>query len=234
MIEHVSNLMNIPEDLESAVLGLKDLGELVTAAEWQRAALVFAFTYEGRPGGRSTGQECAVALTMDEFSKLGLVGLSSRTTVRRYRQAWKLAIQDGFATFVMPGDEIALPEVDWNAYFNPPKPPRAPKEKRGRASTHPRGESVSEGDSDGITDAGESGIDLDATKPGNKWAAKGLLLVEGIETKRVSEQYRGGLERIKDALAGIAQPGADADIWYLKAAQALADLTASLDAETSQ
>ncbi len=225
--------MRIPDDIESAVLDLKGLGELVTATEWQRAALVFAFTYEGRPGGRSTGQECSVAKTLDEFAKLGLAGLSSRTTVRRYRAAWKLAIQDGFATYVMPGDLVALPEVDWNEYFNPPKPPREPKEKHAKVSGEPQGDSVSEGDSGGIADDERSGIDLDATKPGNRWARKALLITEGIETKRVPERYRGGVDRIAEALASFARPGARYDLALLQAAQALGDLAAAMGEEES-
>ncbi|KIA60245.1 hypothetical protein FG87_38165 [Nocardia vulneris] len=135
----------------------------------------------------------------------------------------------------MPGDLVALPEVDWNEYFNPPKPPREPKGKRAKASTRPEGASASESDSDGNTGAAEPGVDLDATKPGNRWARKALLIAEGIETKRIPERYRGGVDRIAEALASFARPGARYDLALLQAAQALGDLAAAMGAdETSQ
>ncbi|MFE2997984.1 hypothetical protein ACFXG4_23560 [Nocardia sp. NPDC059246] len=230
MIPELVNEMQIPNDIESAVLDLKGLGGLITAAEWQRAALVFAFTYEGRPGGRSTGQESPVALSIDEFSKLGLAGLKSRNSVRKYRRAWALAIQDGFATYIMPGDLIALPEVEWDEYFNPPKAPQGPSEGSGDTEPKPKRETGSTGESEPDTGLPED-IDLDVTKPGAKRSRQGFQLLQGIEPARVPEKFRGGLERLKTGLTEMAEPGANYELVYLKMCQALGDLTAVLNTE---
>ncbi|QIS16475.1 hypothetical protein [Nocardia arthritidis] len=233
-----ANEMRIPDDIESAVLDLKGLGELVTATEWQRAALVFAFTYEGRPGGRSTGQESPVAKSIDEFAKLALAGLKSRNSVRKYRRAWALAIQDGYATHVMPGDIIALPEVDWDEYINPPKASRKPSEPRKGRATGSADNRASKSESEGLSAESDSSldddIDLDATKPGNKRARKALLIAEGIETKRLPERFKGGVTRIKDALIGFGQPGANHETLYLYMCQALGDLATVLEEEPTK
>ncbi|WP_019164261.1 hypothetical protein [Mycobacteroides abscessus] len=110
-------MTKIPESIEDAVLNLKGLGELITASEWQRAALVWAFTYEG------TNQNDACSdvnkRSLSSFASLKVTGLGSRTTIIKYRKAWKLAIDNGFATDVKPGDLIDLPDVEWQEYFNP-------------------------------------------------------------------------------------------------------------------
>lgn len=107
--------MRIPEDIEDAVLNLKGLGELITASEWQRAALVWAFTYEAK-NQNDAGKDLSQRTSVNEFARTGVM---SRPTVTKYRRAWRLAIENGFATDVKPGDLIDLPEVEWQPYFNP-------------------------------------------------------------------------------------------------------------------
>lgn len=111
--------MQIPNNIEDAVLGLKGLGELMTAQEWQRAAIVWAFTYEGK-----NQYACSDVSrhSLSQFAKLEIAGLASRNTILKYRKAWALAIAEGHATDVKPGDLIDLPDVEWKPYFNPPKP----------------------------------------------------------------------------------------------------------------
>lgn len=81
---------------------------MITASEWQRAALVWAFTEEGKPGPKkdlpTNGH-----LSVSSFAALEINGLTKRDTVAKYRKAWKLAIDNGFATDVKPGDLIDLP-----------------------------------------------------------------------------------------------------------------------------
>lgn len=106
-------MTKIPESIEDAVLNLKGLGELITATEWQKAALVYAFTYDGvnQYAGKDLNR-----LSVSDFARTGAM---SKPTVIKYRKAWKLAIDNGFATDVKPGDLIDLPDVEWQEYFNP-------------------------------------------------------------------------------------------------------------------
>ncbi|CPR33704.1 Uncharacterised protein [Mycobacteroides abscessus] len=111
-------MTKIPESIEDAVLNLKGLGELITASEWQRAALVWAFTQEGKPGPPGD-RTTSGPISINDFTRQGISGLKSKETVRKYRRAWSKAIADGFTTNVKPGDLIDLPEVEWQPYFNP-------------------------------------------------------------------------------------------------------------------
>lgn len=109
-------MTKIPESIEDAVLNLKGLGELITASEWKRAAIVWAFVKDGAKGRKRITSD---TLSVRAFADLGISGMSSTTTVMKYRKAWKLAIDHGFATDVKPGDLIDLPDVEWQEYFNP-------------------------------------------------------------------------------------------------------------------
>ncbi|MDB2207318.1 hypothetical protein [Mycobacteroides abscessus] len=79
------------------------MGELITASEWQKAALVYAFTYDGvnQYAGKDLNR-----LSVSDFARTGAM---SKPTIIKYRKAWKLAIDNGFATDVKPGDLIDLP-----------------------------------------------------------------------------------------------------------------------------
>ena len=79
--------MKIPQSIEDAVLDLKGLGELVTASEWKRAAIVWAFTKEGEKGRKRT---TSGAFSVRAFADLAISGLSSQDTIRKYRKAWRL------------------------------------------------------------------------------------------------------------------------------------------------
>lgn len=104
---------SIPSSIEDAVTELKGVGELLTAKEWQRAAIVFAFTRDGVRGPGATETLRTEGLSIPEFSALGISGLKSDQTVRKYRKAWATAIEDGHATEVRPGDVAQLPDVEW-------------------------------------------------------------------------------------------------------------------------
>ena len=69
-------------------------GQFTTAKEWQRAAIVYAFTYEGTggPSGNRNAGENSSALTVSEFAVLGVKGLATRDSVRNYRKNWEWAI----------------------------------------------------------------------------------------------------------------------------------------------
>lgn len=108
------NTLDIPENIEDALLDLKGLGELITASEWKRAALVWAFTYEGT---NQHGKKFPGRLSISEFADMKISGLGSRPTVRAYRKAWKKAMDDGIACDVQPGDQIELPDAEWSDYY---------------------------------------------------------------------------------------------------------------------
>lgn len=90
---------------------------MITASEWQRAALVWAFTTGENKGGRGKNLPTNGQVSISSFAALEISGLTKRDTVAKYRKAWKLAIEgseelglkDGVATDVKPGDLIDLP-----------------------------------------------------------------------------------------------------------------------------
>jgi hypothetical protein len=140
VLNHVQNhqtsrehsLIQIPSSLEDAVLDLKGLGELVTASEWKRAAIVWAFTEAGKPGPGNRATSGPISI--NDFCRHEISGLKSKETVRKYRKAWKLAIDKGFATDAKPGDEVKMPDVEWQLYFNPKVPLAKSKSPANRKS----------------------------------------------------------------------------------------------------
>ncbi|QOF31949.1 Uncharacterised protein [Mycobacteroides abscessus subsp. massiliense] len=101
---HRTHVHRLPGLRTQVGLDLKGLGELITASEWKRAAIVWAFTSGAVKGHKSTS-----GLSVSDFLAHDINGLNSKTTVAKYRKAWKLAIERGFATDVKPGDLIDLP-----------------------------------------------------------------------------------------------------------------------------
>ncbi|HTF54798.1 MAG TPA: hypothetical protein VK735_45770 [Pseudonocardia sp.] len=94
--------------------GLQGLERLLTAKEWERAAIVHAFTRndgKGRPEKMSDSGHFPA--TVADFAKLGFAGLKKRATVATYRKRWQEAIEAGLAPSVQPGDEIELPNLPW-------------------------------------------------------------------------------------------------------------------------
>lgn len=111
-------VFDVPDSIEDAVLNLKGLGELITASEWRRAALVWAFTHEGRGHFASSDEKSPDGTdTISQFADRKIQGLKTRDTVRAYRKAWKQAIEDGIACDVKPGDNIQLPDAEWSNYY---------------------------------------------------------------------------------------------------------------------
>lgn len=108
--------VTIPATIEEAQESLGSLGALLRAKEWERAAIVYAFT-EPDPGAKraqtSGGNPPEVGLSITDFAALGIAGLTTRETVREYRKAWQIAIDDGQAVAVGPGDDVELPTRKW-------------------------------------------------------------------------------------------------------------------------
>lgn len=109
----------IPNTIAEARESLGGIGRLLTAKQWERAAIVYAFTKEVGRGGNH-GNDGNPALTIAEFAGHKIVGLSTREQVTAYRAAWQAAIDAGKAEPVQPGDVIEPPAMDWKESFGSP------------------------------------------------------------------------------------------------------------------
>lgn len=106
--------ITIPASIDEAITSLTGLDGLLTAKEWERAAIVWAFTHEGAPGSHWSEKRSEITtLSSRDFAKLGIAGLRSDQTVRRYRQAWQAAIGAGLARETHPGQVTELPGMAW-------------------------------------------------------------------------------------------------------------------------
>ncbi len=94
----------IPSTVSDALLQLQGVGSLATATDWARAAFVSALVTEGRP--RADTVRSDRYLTPQEFAAVGIKGLKSKNSVRRYLIAW-----ERFAGRPKPrlGDRIEVP-----------------------------------------------------------------------------------------------------------------------------
>jgi hypothetical protein len=105
---------NIPPTLDEAVIRCTELGNIVMAREFERAAIVWAYTEPGKPGPRkvsSSNSPRFEKISFAKFSELGIPGLTSATSVRAY---WEVIEQLIFGERALEpyeiGDEIEFPE----------------------------------------------------------------------------------------------------------------------------
>jgi hypothetical protein len=101
-----STTVAIPATIEDAVGALTGIDALLTAKGWERAAIVYAFTYEGRGHFASDGNPSDGRVTITDFAKLGIAGLTTRETVALYRDAW---LEKGDPN-IGAGDTVTLPD----------------------------------------------------------------------------------------------------------------------------
>jgi hypothetical protein len=97
--------ITVPASLDEAQDRLGSLGRLLTAGEWEKAAILAAFVEVTKQGKVSSD-----FLSADEFAALTIVGLKSAVTVRRYVNAWT----DQVGTRPRPGEKVELPTVDFS------------------------------------------------------------------------------------------------------------------------
>jgi hypothetical protein len=102
-----------PEELRTTLNGLD---RLLTAKQWERAAIVYAFTAKG--GAHNSGREkpAPPRMNLRDFAGQGYQGLSTVKTVGRYREAWLTAIDNGWAGPVNPGEMVNLPDEPFPAW----------------------------------------------------------------------------------------------------------------------
>lgn len=108
--------ITIPTTIDKAADRLASIDGLVTATEWERAAIVAAFVRKGRPG-IARNAKSSLHLTVREFADRRISGLTSHAAIRRYLNAWAAAIADGHAVEVEPGAKVEIPDVSWSDYF---------------------------------------------------------------------------------------------------------------------
>jgi phage N-6-adenine-methyltransferase len=120
--EEWQNRAEIPADIAGAVSTLTDLAGLVSARHWAQAAVVYAFTLgEGRgehwerKRREADGVDDSLGVYTDaEFASLGIRGLASHVTVRRYRRAWEKAMEMAACQAAEAGATVDLPDLDWD------------------------------------------------------------------------------------------------------------------------
>ena len=100
--------ITIPTDIDAVVADLNALGALITAKEWHRAAIVAAFVTLADGKGK-TIRNGTSTISPEAFAALGITGLKSPHTVRRYVKIWESTGQP----LPKPGHEISLPNMEW-------------------------------------------------------------------------------------------------------------------------
>lgn len=87
------------------------LQRLLIEKGWGRAAVVYAFTYEGVGHfAPSAGKSADGRLTIAGFAKLRIAGLATRDTVAHYRNCWTYAMEHYGAKEPTQGQKLALPD----------------------------------------------------------------------------------------------------------------------------
>lgn len=105
--------ITIPATTDELRSSLDGLGKLLTAKQWERAAIVYAWTSDDTPQGprRSVARTSHTRLSFREFSELGIAGLRSKDTVALYHRTWR---DNGGDTSIERGSVVAqLPTADW-------------------------------------------------------------------------------------------------------------------------
>jgi hypothetical protein len=102
--------VRIPLTIEEAGSRLDSIDGLVTARQWERAAIVWAFTYEGV--NRFSALK-VTRYTIRQFAALRRHGLATQNSVRSYRSAWKRAMDEAGAADLKPGDYYEAPDLEW-------------------------------------------------------------------------------------------------------------------------
>lgn len=95
----------IPASIEDATRALSGIDALLTAKDWERAAIVAAFVEVGEQHQNRHVERTSALLTPKGFAALGIAGLKSDNTVRRYVEAWA---STGLPR-PTPGEEVEMP-----------------------------------------------------------------------------------------------------------------------------
>lgn len=115
----VSKPVTIPETLDGARKALGGLDRLLTATEWEKSAIVAAFVQVGeKHQNRHTRVDAKSGLlTPSQFAALGIAGLRSMESVRRYADAWESTGKRK----PKPGQSVTLPTTPFKEAAPAPK-----------------------------------------------------------------------------------------------------------------
>lgn len=79
---------NIPSTVEGALTELTETGQLLTATEWERAAIVAALVGPATGSGRKPEKPENGFLTLKDLAAKGIIGLRKTDTIANYRDRW--------------------------------------------------------------------------------------------------------------------------------------------------
>ena len=101
--------IHLPETIDQAIIQLTGVESLLTATQWERAAIVYTFTdVTDKPGPKSSVSSDRSS-SFAEFAALGIAALKSKTTVQRYHELWA----EHGDTSIQPGGQVELPTIKW-------------------------------------------------------------------------------------------------------------------------
>jgi len=109
----------IPATREEVVSQLNTLGTMTTSTEWERSALVYALTVDGRTvagRNRNSGNPELAKVTFQELASWGIVGLTDKSHVAAYHKYWANAVAEGFALPAVLGEPYDEPETEWPGF----------------------------------------------------------------------------------------------------------------------
>src|SRR5262245_130692 len=100
--------IEVPGTIREATARLRAVDKLVTATEWERAAIVAAFVR--LPGSGSKGNLTSEVSSAEDFAARGINGLRSPQTVRLYVTRW---LEASNGKYPQPGRKVKLPTAEW-------------------------------------------------------------------------------------------------------------------------
>lgn len=99
----MSNIINIPSTTEEAVEQLGNLGRLISASKWERAAIITMLVGPPTGPGRKPLHVKVFPYTIEGLRDLGVHGLRSNATITHYRNQWC-----NVRPVPKPGEEVDL------------------------------------------------------------------------------------------------------------------------------
>jgi hypothetical protein len=104
--------ITIPASFDEAREKLQGIHALLTATNWERCAILAAYVRVGTQGNGVGQSKAKTSLTPRDFANLGIAGLKSKDTVRKFVQHFL----DHFGRHPEPGEVIDLDSLGpWTA-----------------------------------------------------------------------------------------------------------------------
>lgn len=228
------SMVKVADNTDQLKADADQASRLHSATGWELAAYVYAWT-EDNGRGRPKNDEKSSFYSIDGFAALGIRGLKTKDSVRKYRKAWAAAIERGFASEVEPGDEIDLPDMDFAEFVSGTTVRRNAETSQQRKEK--REQEPAEGDQgpvpsvDEVPDEelGEPVEQVEATKTVDTFTQRMEVSADGIE-----DTYPGmvgsSLKRLSESISGMAF-SRDPRRSYLHAADAFVELVTAINQE---